>query len=316
MSTANEFPIDARTRRELQKLSSLTLRGIVSIIQETLIEWNKDRAQRLGASVAFYTLLSLSPLLVVLVALAAMVFGKEAAQGQLALEVQHLIGVEEAEALQTIIQRADKPAVGLVATLVSGITLMISASSVAAELQDALNTIWRVTGPPRTIFRSIISLVKERFYSLAIVLGGGLLLLISVGFSTWIVAIGTFFHSFLPYPEAVLHFAEFVVSFTVIALVLAAIYKILPDVPLAWTDVIVGAGVSSLLLTIGKQLIAFYLGKVSFGSTYGAAGSLVVVLVWVYYSAQLFFLGAEFTKVYTRRVGSQARRKIRPANSH
>jgi membrane protein len=280
------------------------LRDIGWMFRQTFLEWNQDRAQRMGAAVAFYALLSLAPLLIFLVALAATILGNEAAEGQLALEAQDLIGIEEARALQAMVLNADKPGIGFAATLLSAVTLFFSASSVAAEIQDALNTIWQVSGPRRTLLHSVFYLIGERFYALGMVLGAGFLLLLSVSLSASIAAIGKFFHFWLPYPEAVLESVESLVSFAVITFILAVFYKILPDLRLQWSDVIAGAVLTSLLFTLGKQPLAYYLGKVSFGSTYGAAGSLVVILVWVYYSAQLFFLGAEFTKVYTRRLGS------------
>jgi membrane protein len=281
----------------------VNFRSAESLFAETFAEWNRDCAQRLGASVAFYALLSLAPLLVIVVAVVATIFGKRAAQGELAYEVRAWIGGEEATALQTIIVNAARPAVGAVATIISAITLLIGASSVAAELQDAMNTIWHVAGSPQTLFTRMVRLIKERLTSLAMVTGGCVLLLLSVGFSAWLAAIGKFF----PFPEIVLASFEAVVSFIVLTVILAAIYKVLPEVPLRWTDVLIGATFTAVLLTLAKQPIAFYLGKLAFGSTYGAAGSIGVVLLWVYYSAQLFFFGAEFTKVYTQRHGSHAR---------
>jgi membrane protein len=243
-------------------------------------------------------------LLVITVALAGLVFGREVANGQLAWQIQNLVGIDEARGLQAIVQSAQRPAVGLFATLLSLATLTFSASSAVADLQDALNNIWHVASPEvRGVFGTLVHFVKSRFYPMALVLFGGLVLLASVAFSTWIAALGKLFHPFR-IPEVILHAGVFLLSFLVITLIFAVVYKILPEVRLAWTDVVVGAGVSSLLFTVGKQLFALYLGKIGVGSAYGAAGSLVVVLIWVYYSAQLFFLGAEFTKIYARTRGS------------
>jgi membrane protein len=181
------------------------------------------------------------------------------------------------------------------------------------ELRDALNTIWHLplaTGSAG--YRTIVRFAKERFYSFAFVLGVGFLLLVSLVLNAWIAALGKYFGSVLPASEMLLHVATFIVSFLVITFLFAAIYKLLPDVVLQWSDVAVGACVTALLFSVGKQLIALYIGKTSFGSTYGAAGSLVVLLVWVYYSALLFFLGAEFTKIYTKIIGSQLADKLKP----
>ena len=308
MLSGDDSTIDRAPRREFKL--GMSLRNIGGMLGETCLEWNRDRAQRMGASVAFYALLSLAPLLIILVTLAAVVLGPQAAEGQLAYEVEHLIGFEAAKTLQAVVADAVRPGVGFAATLISTIALILGASSVAVELQDTLNTIWCVPGPRRTFLGFIAYTIRDRLYALAIVVAAGFLLLLSLSLSTWIAAVGKFFGYLLPYPEGMLRFGEILVSFVVMTVLLAAIYKILPQVPLTWTDVIIGAGLTSLLLTLGKQPVAFYLGKVSIGSTYGAAGSLVVVLVWVYYSAQLFFLGAEFNKVYTRRLGSLKQRRF------
>ena len=288
------------------RVSSLHLKELPELLKETVSEWLDDKAPRLGASLAFYTLLSLAPLLIVIVAVAALVYGQEAARGQLVWQIQDLVGPDGAKAIQDLIQGAYKPGTGVVASLLGLLTLAFGASSVVVELRDALNTIWHVPPDSRnTGFASLFRLAKERFYSFALILGVGFLLLVSLVLNAWIAAMGSFFGSFLPTPEAVLHAATFLFSFVVITFLFAAIYKLLPDVHLRWSDVAIGASVTSLLFTIGKQLIGLYLGKASFGSTYGAAGSLVIVLVWVYYSSMLFFLGAEFTKIYTKTFGSQ-----------
>jgi membrane protein len=298
----------------LSKFARLRLQDIVGLVTETVTEWSVDKAPRLGASLAFYTLLSLSPVLVVVVAVAALAFGKEAAQGQLAWEIQGLMGRDGARSIQDVLQTAYKPSSGWTATAFGLGVLAFGASSVVVELRDALNTIWHVpTEPGSTGFAMIFRIVKERFYSFAMILGIGFLLLVSLVLSAAIAALGEYFGSVLPTHEAVLHAATFVVSFLVITFLFAAIYKIMPDVRLKWSDVAVGACVTALIFTIGKQLIALYIGKFGVGSAYGAAGSLVVVLVWVYYSAQLFFFGAEFTKVYTKRFGSHFSETLLPA---
>ncbi len=260
------------------------------VFTETLSEWSNDNVPRLGASLAFYTLLSLAPILVVVVAVAAAVYGRQAAEGQLIWEIQDVVGTQQASAVQSLIQRAYKPGTGLIATVLGVFTLALAASSVLVELRDALNTIWHV--PPAanvTGLSGVYAFVKQRFYSFGLVLATGFLLLVSLVLNTWIATTGKFFRSRLPTPESVLQAGGFLVSFVVITLLFAGIYKLLPDVPLRWRDVLVGASVTSFLFTVGKQLIAIYLGKTSFTSTYGAAGSLALVLVWVYYSAQLFF---------------------------
>jgi len=279
---------------------------IASLAAEIFDEWSSDNAPRLAASLAYYSILSAAPLLVVSIALADLLFGGEAVRGQLAWEIQTFVGGEASRAIQSVLSNAHRPSSGFIATMVSLGTLVIGASSVVIELHSALNLIWRV--PQRdsgSWIVNVLAFLKQRFYSALVVLAAGCLLLISLMVSVFITTVGNFFRTLLPLPEWTLHLASFGLSLIVVTLVFAAIYKLLPDVRLRWGDVIIGASVTSLLFTIGKQALAIYLGHVAFQSTYGAAWTVVLLLVWVYYSAQLFFLGAEFTKVYARRYGSR-----------
>ncbi len=258
-------------------------------------EWVNDNAQRLGASVAFYTLLSLAPVIVIAVALAAVVYGQAAAEGRLASEIQGIAGSDVARTIQKIVLRAYQPRPGVVATLLGLATLAFGASSVFVELHDAMNAIWHVSLPPdRTNAARVVRLIKDRFYSFATVLVAGFLLLISLVLSAWIAA------TRISVPRA----ATFMMFYLVIAALFAALYKIVPNVKLKWKDVAPGALITSLLFMIGKHLMGLYFAHTSFGSAYSAAGSPIVVLLWVYYSTQLFFWGAEFSKVYTKTVGS------------
>lgn len=280
-------------------------RRISAVTGEIFDHWSRDDAPRLAASLAYYTILSSAPLLVISIALADRVFGQQAVQGQLAWEIQTLVGGDAAQAIQAVIRNAHHPSSGLIATVLSVVTLLIGASSVVIELHSALNLIWGIPEPDGRSWRAnILSFIKLRFYSSVVALGAGCLLLISLIASVSIATIGQFFRPLLPTPEWVLHLATFAASFVVVTLLFGAVYKLVPDVHLRWSDVVIGASVTSLLFTIGKQLLAIYLGRVGFESTYGAAWTVVIFLVWVYYSAQLFFLGAEFTKVYTRNFGS------------
>jgi membrane protein len=275
------------------------------LARETFSHWSQDNAPRLAAALAYYTVLSAAPLLVLSVAVADLFFGRDAVEGQLAWEIQSFVGGDTARAIQSAIQGSHKAASGTLATALSIATLIVGASSVVVELHDALNLIWGVKQSEETTWREdILGFLKERLFSSVIVIGAGSLLLISLLLSVAISAVGKFFRPLLPSSEWLLHSAAFVASLVVVMLLFAAVYKLIPDVRLKWSDVAIGASVTSLLFTIGKQLIAIYLGRVGFESTYGAAWAVVLFLVWVYYSAQLFFLGAEFTKVYTRRYGS------------
>lgn len=285
------------------------IRQITALIGESAREWSNDNAPRLSAALAFYSILSLAPLLIVIVGASALIFGKDAVEGQLAWEIRYFVGNQGAAAIQAVIQGSYKPAAGIFATVLGIATLAFGASSVFVELRDDLNTIWHVSGANNTSsLARIIAIVRDRFFSFALVVGAGLLLLLSVLCSVWIAALGRYFSERLVLPEATLHTVASVISFFLYVFLFAAAYKLLPEVRLKWSDVIIGASVTSLLFTIGKQLIGIYLGKASLASSYGAAGSLVVVLVWIYYSAQVFFLGAEFTKVYAQRLGSRTHR--------
>lgn len=281
-------------------------RRIIAVTGDIFDYYSKDNVPRLAASLAYYTILSAAPLLVISVAVADRVFGQQAVQGQLAWEIQTLVGGDAAQAIQAVVLDAHKPVVGLTATVISLLTLIVGASSVVVELHDALNLIWEVPSPSGAWLTNILDFVKQRFYSALVVMAAGCLLLFSLIVSAAITTIGQFFLPLLPTSEWLLHLATFAASFVVVTLLFGAIYKLLPDVRLRWNDVLIGASVSSLLFTIGKQLLAIYLGRVGFQSIYGAAGTVVIFLVWVYYSAQLFFLGAEFTKVYTRDYGSHS----------
>jgi len=288
---------------QTQRLS--IYRRITATIGEIFEQWSQDNAPRLAASLAYYTILSSAPLLVISVALAARVFGQQAVQGQLAWEIQTIVGGDAAQAIQAVLRDAHGPSTGLTATLLSIATLVVGASSVVVELNSALNLIWGVAeSDAGSWIGNVIAFIKKRFYSSLVVVAAGCLLLLSLVASAAIATVGKFFRPLLPTPEWVLHLAAFAASFFVLTLLFGAIYKLIPDVRLRWSDVVMGASVTSLLFTIGKQFIAIYLGRVGFESTYGAAWTVVIFLVWVYYSAQLFFLGAEFTKVYTRNYGS------------
>ena len=269
-------------------------------------EWNTDNATRWSASVAFYTLLSLAPLLVLTVAIAGLVYGKNMARGQLVVGLRDLAGPDVSPAIQILVASPHQPASGLIAAVFGAMTLFFGASAVLTELRDALNAIWHVpVNRSSTHFGNLLRLAKERVYSFVMVLGLGTLLLVSLVLNTWLEAMKRFFDWRVFISGSSLHLTAFLISFLVITFVFAAVYKLIPNVRLNWSDVAVGGVVTSVLFIIGKQLITLYLARTNLGSAYGAAGSLIIVLVWVYYSAQVFFFGAEFTKVYAETFGSQ-----------
>jgi membrane protein len=266
------------------------------LLRDTAGDWYADRAQRLGAALAFYTVFALAPGLVILIPLTGVFLGSRVAQERIVEQIESLIGRPGAEAIEATIVSAREGRASV--TAVAVITLVFGLWWVFGELQDALNTIWGVT-PPRG--RGFLVLLRERFWSFTLVVGIGFLLLVSLAVSAWLAALGEFFAHRLPGPAVVLEALNFVISFGVITFLFGMIFKLLPDVSIAWRDVWLGAALTSLLFTLGKVVIGFYLGRITIGSAYGAAGSLVVILLWVYYSAQILFFGAEFTKVWARR---------------
>ena len=287
-------------------LSAFRFRDTKSLLSDALEAWYRHNAPRLGASLAFYTIFSLAPLLIIVIAVASLISGREAAEGLIVWQLQDLTGREGAEVVRQMIAGAHKPASGILATALGLLTLFVGATAVVADLRDALNTVWEVPIQDSHWPTSALRILRERVFSFVMVLGVGFLLLVSLIVNVWLAATGAFFRRLLPMPESMLQALTSVVSFVVIAALFALIYKFMPDVDLEWRDVAAGAILTSLLFSLGKLLIGLYLGKTSLGSTYGAAGSLVVLLVWVYYSAQVFLLGAEFTHVFARRYGRGA----------
>jgi membrane protein len=276
-------------------------RMIPALLKETAFAWYADRGPRLGAALAFYTLFSLAPLLIIITAIAALAYGHEVAHAQILRQVEEIIGVDGMKAIRTVIENASRPSSGVMATLIGLATLLFGATIVFSELQDALNTIWKI--PPRPDRGIVIGMMRDRFLSFAMVLSIGFLLVVSMFANTILTAIARNLGDSLPGQACVLRIANVMLFLGIVTLLFAVIYKVLPDTTIMWSDVIIGAVATSLLFVIGKFLIGLYLVYSSMVSVYGAAGSLVVVLVWVYYSAQIFYFGAEFTKVYASRRG-------------
>jgi membrane protein len=271
------------------------LGALVRIARLSINGFLEDEALTRGAAIAFYTVTSIAPVLLIVVAIAGLVFGREAALGAITGQLGDLMGHDSAKLLQTAITNAASPTHSVVASIIGIVTLLITASGVFGEMQSALNVIWKAKPKTGTISR----LVRARTASLGLVAALGFLLIVSLVVSTALQAFADYLNDILPFAHALLAIINFIISFVLLAVLFAAIYKVLPDRPLRWRDVIVGAVLTALLFTIGKFLISFYLGSSSMTSTYGAAGSLILLLLWVYYSAQLFLLGAEFTKACT-----------------
>jgi membrane protein len=276
----------------------MRLRAIPALLKETVFEWYADRGSRLGAALAFYTLFSLAPLLLIIIAITALVFGREIAYTQLIQQIEAFIGLEGARVIQAAIENTSRPSSGIVATLIGLGTMLFGATVVFNELQDALNMIWKVAPKPR---RSMaIGLLWDRLLAFSIVLGIGVLLLLSIVANAVLNAMMQIFGDILPRHVDWLRTANFVFALVTVTLLFIMVYKVLPDIEIGWGEVLVGAMVTAVLFMIGKFLIELYLGYSTTASVYGAAASLVILLMWIYYSAQILYFGAEFTKVYAK----------------
>ena len=271
----------------------MQLKELFHLFIDTFTEWSEDRGSRLGAAVAYFTIFSLAPLLVVVIAVAGRVLGEKAVRGDIVGQIAGLVGLNAAELIQTMIVEAGKPKTGLIATVIGVVTLLLGTTGLFAELHDDLNTIWKIAAKPR----GIVATIRDRFIAFLMVLGIAFLLLVSLVVSAAVAAIGHVLGSDLPASVIVLQVINFVSTLGIGTVLFAIIYKVLPDAEIAWRDVWIGAGVTSFLFTIGQLLIGLYVGYSGAASAYGAAGSLVILLLWVFYSAQIFFFGAEFTQV-------------------
>jgi membrane protein len=271
------------------------------VLKEAFAGWWNDNVPRMGAALAYYTLIALAPILIVAIAVGGMVFGPEAVRGEIVGQIEGLVGRDGALAVQAMLESAAKSSPSSPATIIGVITFLVGATGAFLELQTDLDSIWRVK--PRSRGNFLQDLVMQRMISFGLVLGFAFLLLTSLVVSAALAAVHTYMGN--TFPGVVLLWATVnaVVSLGVITLLFAMIYKVLPDVKLVWVDVWVGALVTAVLFTVGKFLIGLYLGTSSFASTYGAAGSVIVVLVWVYYSSQIILLGAEFTRAYVAQFG-------------
>jgi membrane protein len=279
---------------------NLHLKGFWEIIRDAGKEWVNDNATRLAAAVAFYTILSIAPLFVIAVAIAGAVFGEDAATGALTDQLRGLLGDAGAEVARTTVQHADKPKAGTLATVIGIATLLFGASGVFGELQSSLNAVWNVQAKASGgIWRTI----RHRFLSFGMVLVVGFLLLVSLVISTILAAVGKYLGGFAPGVPVLMHVANFVVSFLFVTVLFALIFRYLPDATVDWRDVWFGALVTSALFTVGKYAIGLYLGKAAPGTPFGAAGSLVAFVVWVYYSGLIVFYGAELTQVTAEHAG-------------
>jgi membrane protein len=308
MAQAEETPSGVWNRQSgaADQASGGKRKSLWQLLKQTVSEWMADEASQLAASLSYYTAVSIAPLLVLIVVIVGLFLGQAAAQGELMGQMQSAVGAEGARFLRIALENADQPTLASAAGILSFLVLLWGSTNVFSQLQNSLNKIWNVETKPG---RGIWGTIKARLLSFGMVLGIAFLLLVSLLLSATLSGLSSAGQAWLPGFDWLWQVVNFVISFGVITLLFAAIYKVLPDVEIAWRDVWLGAAVTALLFSIGKYFLGLYLGNA--GSTYGVAGSLVVFLLWVYYSAQILFLGAEFTQVYARSYG----RGIQPSKN-
>lgn len=305
LGSSRELPflIDTSYGYFFMKLSSF-----LSVFKQTVSEWQRDKVSRLAAALAYYTTFSLAPILVIVIAVASFLFEQSTVQTRIIEQTQGLLGENAAGLIEEMLTSRAQTDGGLWATIISVGLLILGASSLFVQLQDALNTVWNVVPKPEKKTKGVIlNLVRDRVLSFGMVLAIGFLLLVSLILSAGLAAVSDSVGDTLPGWDAGWSLLNAVVSFGVITLLFALMYKVLPDVKIAWSDVWVGAAMTALLFTLGKYIIGLYLGNSSVASAYGAAGSFVVLLLWIYYSAQILLFGAEFTQVYANRFGEDIR---------
>jgi membrane protein len=290
------------------------VKAVWSLSKEAIDAWIEDYAPSMGAALSYYTLFSIAPLLLIVIGLAGLVFGPDAARGEIFGQLRGLMGDQGAAAVEHLLQSADKPQGGTIATVTGIVMLLLGATTVFGELQNALDRIWRA--PARKKSSGWWNLLRSRFLSFGMILGISFLLMVSLVMSALVSALGKLWGPAFKGWETVAHLLDLLITFGMVTVMFALIYKIIPRVRIQWRDVWIGAAVTAGLFAVGKFLIGLYLGKSSVASAFGAAGSLVVMMVWVYYSAQIFLLGAEFTWVYAHSYGSRrGERRPRPEES-
>lgn len=272
------------------------------LLRGTALSFVEDDALSRGAAIAFYTATSIAPILLIVIAVAGLVFGREAAQGAITAQLSGLMGSQTADVLQSAVANSGNKSSGTLATIIGIVTVVATASGVFSEMQAALNTIWKAKPEGATVSR----LIRARAASLGLVASLGFVLIVSLAVSTALTALGNYLNAVIPFGKLIASTLNTVLSIVLLSALIAAIYKVLPDRPIQWRDVVIGAVVTAILFTAGKSLIGWYIGSSAVASTYGAAGGLIVLLLWIYYSAEIFLLGAEFTKTWSeQRRGTQ-----------
>jgi membrane protein len=286
----------------------VNLKKIWKLLKQTAKEWQQDKVPILAAALAYYMVFSVAPMVIIVIAVVGFIVGETVARQEVIEQMQSLIGADATESVRVVIQNQFKPSSSIIATLIATVTVIFGATTVVVQLKQALNMIWGVEPRPG---QGVKGFVKTRFLSVLMVMGIGLILLLSLILSAVLAGVDRLLEQYLSVPSIVWALADNLISVILMTLLFGQIYRVLPDVEIAWKDVAVGSAITAVLFTLGKAGISLYLGNSSVGSAYGAAGSLVIFLMWVFYSAQIFLIGAEFTKVWARNYGSQ----IKPANN-
>jgi membrane protein len=275
-----------------------------ALARETFSRWSNDSAPRMAAALSYYAAFSMAPLLILAISIAGLAFGHDAAQGKIVEQIGGLVGTKSAAAIQDMLQAANRPAKSVVFSIIGIITLIAGATGVLSELKSALNTIWRTREPG-----DVQEIIKKNILFIGMLLGIGFLLTVSLVLNAALASFGQLLSGSLPGSEIVLQGFEFALSTAIITVLFAAMYRLLPNTRIEWRDVWVGAAVTSLLFNLGKLGLGLYIGESAVASSYGAAGAILVLLLWVYYSGLIFYFGAEFTKVYADWYGSRLKAK-------
>jgi membrane protein len=273
--------------------------AVLALVKETFSRWSGDSVPRMAAALSYYTAFSVAPLLILVISIAGLALGRDAVQGKIVEQIGGLVGTKSAAAIQDMLQAAQRPAKGLVFSIIGVVSLIAGATGVLSELKSALNTIWRTREPG-----DVKEIIKKNVLFVGMVLGIGFLLTVSLVLSAALASAGKFLSGLLPASEIILHAINFILSVGIIAVLFAAMYRFLPNTKIEWRDVWIGAAVTSILFNLGKLGLGLYIGKSAVASSYGAAGAILVLLLWVYYSGLIFYFGAEFTKTYADRYGS------------
>jgi membrane protein len=293
--------------RQLRALRAMRPRQIAALLTKAYDDWFTDGAARLGAALAYFTLFSVAPVLIVVTGVVGLFIGHAAAQGQVAPWLQRFLSRDGANAAELMLKQAATPAGGILTTAGGLLTLFLGTSALIGELRQSMNIVWRVQPPPSQntgIVASIRALLGDRLYAFLIVIGAGLLVLVSLVVNTTVTVMATYFQGWLPIPAAVLQIANVTVSFALMTTVFTLVYKIVPDAHVSWGDACVGALMTALLFVLGTVALSTFVGTAGGSSVYGTAASVLALLMWVYYSAQVFFFGAEVTRIFANEYGA------------